>query len=99
MGYRYRLFWTEEALRNLDQIIEYLQQKRTQKEIDNFKNKLSAQLDIILRFPFIFPKSDKQNRLRKSVLSKQTTIYYEIKGSVIYLVYLFNNRQDPEKLK
>jgi plasmid stabilization system protein ParE len=99
MGYKYKLFWTDEALRNLDQILKYLEQNWTQKEVDHFKNRLSSQLDIILRFPFIFPKSDKQPRLRKSVLSKQTTIFYEIKRSVIYVVYLFDNRQDPNKLK
>ena len=99
MGYKYKLFWTDEALRNLDQILNYLQQNWTQKEVDNFKKKLSKQLDIILRFPLIFPESDKQPRLRKSVLSKQTTIFYEIKRSVIYVVYLFDNRQEPDKLK
>ena len=99
MEYEYKLFWTDEALKNLDQILEYLKHKWTRKEVDNFKNKLANQLDIILRYPLIFPKSDKQPRLRKSVLSKQITIFYEIKGSLIYLVYLFDNRQDPKKLK
>lgn len=99
MDYRYKLFWTDEALKNLDQILEYLQQNWTQKEVDNFKNKVSNQLDIILRFPLIFPQSDQQSRLRKSAISKQTTIFYEIKGPVIYLVYLFDTRQDPNKIK
>ncbi len=99
MGYKYKLFWTDEALKNLEQILDYFKKEWTQKEIINFKTKLSNQLDIILRFPLIFPKSERKSRLRKSVLSKQTIIFYEIEGTVIYIVYLFNTKQDPKKIK
>lgn len=33
----------------------------------------------------------------KAVLSKHTTIYYEVSGQIIYLVYLFNNIQNIRK--
>jgi plasmid stabilization system protein ParE len=95
----YKLFWTEESIRNLDEILDYLSGKWTQKEIDNFKEKLSKQLDVIIKFPLIFPTSQYQPRLRKAVLSKQTIIYYEIKENVIYLVYLFDARKDPNKIQ
>lgn len=37
--------------------------------------------------------------LRKAVLSKQTTVFYEVKGKAIYLAYLHVNRKDIKKLK
>lgn len=47
----------------------------------------------------MFPISIHIPRLRKAVLSKQTTIFYEVKGKAIYLAYLHVNRKDIKKLK
>jgi plasmid stabilization system protein ParE len=99
MAYDYRLFWSDEAINNLESILDYLQGSWTQREVDKFKKQLSKQLDLIINNPNLFPKSDDNPRLRRAVLSKQTTIFYEISGMNITLVYLFNNRQDIQKLK
>ncbi len=95
----YKIFWTEEAIHNLEEIIDYLATKWTQREVDNFKKKLLKQIDIIKRNPRMFPVSTFQPRLRKAVLSKQTSIFYEIGNDVIYLVYLFVNYKNTERLK
>ena len=95
----YKIFWTEEAIKNLEEIIDYLQFKWTQKEVDNFKEKLSKQINLIHQNPFLFPLSTFQPRLRKAVLSKQTTIFYEVKDNTIYLVYIFVNYKSTDKLK
>lgn len=99
MDSEYRIFWTDEAIRNLDSIFEYLKIRWTQRETDLFKSNLNKQIDLIQRSPFLFPISEYNNRLRKAVLSKQTTIFYEIRGENIYIVYLFVNRQDINKIK
>ena len=95
----YKIFWTEEAIQNLEEIIDYLTSNWTQKEVDNFKLKLSKQIDLIKKNPRIFPVSTYQPRLRKAVLSKQTSIYYEVKENLIYLVYIFVNYKDPKRIK
>lgn len=51
----YKIFWTEEAIQNLEEIIDYLKHKWTQKEVDNFKLKLSKQIDLISSNPACFP--------------------------------------------
>jgi plasmid stabilization system protein ParE len=33
----YKLFWTEEAIRNLEEIIDYLYSRWYKKEVDNLK--------------------------------------------------------------
>ncbi len=71
----YKIFWTEEAIQNLEEIINYLSINWTQREVDNFKLKLSKQIDHIKRNPRLFPISQFQPRLRKAVLSKQTSIF------------------------
>jgi len=95
----YKLFWSDEAIDNLESILDYLNSRWTEREVDKFKKQLSKQLDLITGKPKLFPKSDFNPRLRKAVLSKQTTIFYEISEYRINLVYLFNNRQDIKKIK
>jgi plasmid stabilization system protein ParE len=95
----YKLRWSEESIRNLEEILDYLSKKWTKKESDNFKLMLSKQLDIIIQFPLIFPKSDFTPRLRKAVLSKQITVYYEFNSDVIYLAYIFINKKNINQIK
>jgi plasmid stabilization system protein ParE len=90
----YKLFWTEEAIRNLEEILDYLVDNWSQKEVEGFKEKLLKQLDLILINPKMFPVSSYNPRLRKAVLSKQTTVFYEVKGNIIYLAYIFVNRKN-----
>jgi hypothetical protein len=68
------------------------------KEIKKFARLLDKQLNLIEDNPFLFAESDNSNGLRKSVLSKQTTIYYWIVNYEIRIITLFDNRQNPDKL-
>lgn len=93
----YKIIWSDEALANLKQIISYLEQNWTIREIKKFANLLDRQLIRIQNNPFLFPRSDVQENFRKAVLSKQTTIYYQVFNLEIHIVTLFDNRQDPKK--
>ena len=95
----YKLFWTDEAINNLEEILDYLKRRWIQREINNFKNKLKKHLDLISRFPLMFPISDYNPRLRKSVVSKQTSVYFEIKNGMIYIAYIFVTRKNINKIK
>ena len=99
MASYYPIIWTEEAIRNLEAILDYLQNRWTQREVDNFKKRLSRLLHLISANPKLFPKSEIQPRLRKAVLSRQTIIFYEFKNEKAYLVYLFGSSQNPEIIK
>ncbi len=95
----YKLHWTEEAINNLENILDYLIDKWTQREVNNFKSKLNKKLDVISKNPFMFPVSTYNQRLRKAVLSKQTTIFYELKNNEIYIAYLFVSKKDIKQIK
>ena len=93
--------WTSEAERNLTAILDYLEQKWSNREISNFAKKLESSLQHISQHPAIFPLYDKEKNVRRCVLSPQTTIYYhEVPFEhKIVIITLFDNRQNPEKLK
>lgn len=94
----YKLIWSDEALSNLKGIIDYLEDRWTIREIKKFAQLLDKQLQLIVNNPFLYAESDKSNGLRKSVLSKQTTIYYRIINTEIRIIALFDNRQSQNKL-
>lgn len=95
----YPILWTDEAVENLENIISYISANWTEREVNKFKVRLSEQINIISKFPNIFPTSTITPRLRKAVLTKQTIIFYEFKEKVIYITYLFDSRQNPKKVK
>ncbi len=94
----YKLIWSDEALSNLKNILVYLEENWTQKEIKKFAVLLDRQLIRIQNNPFLFAESSNHSQIRKSVLTKQVSIYYRISENEIHLISLFDNRQNPEKL-
>ncbi len=95
----YKIFWTSEAINNLEEILDYLHERWSEREVKYFKTKLSKRIELISIFPTMFPVSTYNIDLRKAVLSKQTTIYYQIKGDEIFLVFIFVNSQDIKKIE
>jgi len=94
MASNYKLFWTETAINNLEAIFSYLSNNWTRVEIEKFQLKLSRYLNIIQKNPYLFPNSQYNSRLRKATLSKHVIVFYEIIEDRIYLVYIFNTKQN-----
>ena len=95
----FKVVWTDEAIDNLESVLFYLDHIWTQREVDNFKQKLGKKIELIEQNSKIFPVSEYHPRLRKALLSKQTTIFYEIADHVINLVFLFNSRHNIERIQ
>ena len=93
------VLWTDEAIENLENILRYISTNWTEREVNKFKARLSEQIEIISKFPNVFPASPTTPRLRKAVLTRQTIIFYEVKEQIIYITYLFDSRQDPKEVK
>jgi plasmid stabilization system protein ParE len=95
----YKLLWSDKALSDLQNIINYLTENWTQKEIKNFARRLDKRLDLIIINPKLFPASTVRKSMRRSVLTKQTVIYYEVKARAVNIIALFDSRQNPKKLR
>lgn len=93
MAFDYNIFWTAEAVNSLETILSDCSQRLTAVENENIKGKLSRHLSLIQQNPFLFPISHYNSRLRKTVLGNQLIIFYEVTGHIIYLIYLFNNKE------
>ncbi|MGE0018278.1 MAG: type II toxin-antitoxin system RelE/ParE family toxin [Draconibacterium sp.] len=95
----FKIVWTLEALSNLENILSYLAENWSQREIDHFKTRLSKQIGYITNFPDMFPVSLFNSKVRKAVLSKQTTVFYRKEAEIIYIVSMFVNAKDFKKIR
>jgi plasmid stabilization system protein ParE len=99
MRNKIEVIWSGESIRRTDQIILFLSEKWTEKEILNFLLDLKTFEEIVSNFPEIYPKSQIKKNYRRAVINKQTSVIYSIEKDSILVHTLFDNRQDPEKLK
>lgn len=95
----YKVVWSAKSKEGVDNIVTYLGTNWTQTEVQNFLAKLRDQVQLISKHPKLFPLVEGTQHVRSSVLTKQTTIYYEFKNKRIEILYVFDTRQDPNKLK
>jgi plasmid stabilization system protein ParE len=91
--------WTAEAQNRLNAVFDYLESYWTPREVKKFAQRLDEALSLIIKFPFIYPASRQNSMVRRCVLTKQTSLYYKIDAEKILVITLFDNRQNPKKLK
>jgi len=95
----FNIIWSDEAKNNLLCIIDYFETNWNEKGLRNFFEKFEKTLQLISQNPQIFRLTNKRKNVRKCVFSKQTSIYYKFENNKVYLITLFDNRQNPKRLK
>jgi plasmid stabilization system protein ParE len=93
-----RIEWSLEARSNLDNIITYLENEWTEKEVRNFSERLEKQLSLLLQTPEVYKKSLRKEGLRECQVTNHNTLFYTYDDEKLYIVTIFDNRQDPQKL-
>lgn len=86
-------------MKNLDSLLVYLKEEWSTKVKHDFVQKLDKSLKQIQELPDSFPESDNIRGLRKCVVTKQTTVFYKYSDTTIYVVTIFDNRQNPKSLE
>lgn len=95
----YNIYWTEHALSELKQTLEYLEKNWTERELRIFSLKLDHTIELISKSPEIFPSSYEKPGIRKAVVERYNSIYYRHTGQHITIISLFSNRRNPKNKK
>ena len=95
----YKIRWTVNAYSDFSQIVLYIKEKWGNKSAEDFINRIDTIANIISVFPQLGKIIHPQKQIRALVISKQTTLVYRVKSDSIILLNLFDNRQEPDKLK
>jgi hypothetical protein len=90
--------WTSLSKNDYWQNIEYLESYWTEKETQNFIDKVDFSLDLLSKGNISFFKSDYLG-VYKMVIIKQVTLFYSIRNNTIFLLRFWNNHQDLTNFK
>ena len=97
----YKITWTPEALQTYLQIIKYLEQEWTEREIKNFAQNIEDKIQLLKSFSGLGSPFDKKRKLRKTLVHKHVQLYYRIRPvkKQIELVSFWNTYQNPNTLE
>lgn len=95
----YKILWTDNALKELEKTIVFLEENWTEKELRRLAINLEKTLSLISQNPFIFQSSEIKKDIRRAVVLSLSTLYYRVSENNVEIVSFFSNRQNPDKRK
>lgn len=87
--------YTETYKQTLRATIDIIESGWGDRYVNRFIKKLDDIVEKISISPYLFQAIPTDSRFRRCVISKQTSLVYEVTASKIILLYLFDNRQEP----
>lgn len=94
-----KVYFSNRAAKKLESIFTYLENNWTKEITNDFILKIEKSKTIVSKYPNSFPESKYINGLHKCVVTKHNTFYYRYNEKEVEIVSIFDNRQDPKKIK
>ena len=82
----------------LERLLNHIEENWSRSSRDRFLSKLNSVIETIKQNPEICQKSETRPELRRAVVTKQSSLLYQIQKETIFVVTIFDNRQDQDKL-
>ena len=91
------IIWTARAKITFYNVLNYLDENWTRKELDQFYKRTLLTINAIRKNPKIFPVSTKNKDIRKAFIDKNNIFFYktDVPENRIYLLSFFDTRQNP----
>ena len=93
---RLEVRFTEEAEKDLQDIVTYLEEVWNEKIVDEFISEIDEQIDRIAEMPYLFPKTEKRENVRKCLINKRVALFYKVTENIIFLLAFRSTRRNPE---
>ena len=95
-----KVVWSPQAIESYDEVITYLKNNWSEKEIKKFVRKSNAVIELICINPKMYKLSSKNKHLHKAFLFKPLSLVYRYKPrkQEIELVTFWNNKRELRKL-
>lgn len=90
--------WTPEAEETFDAVIEYLESKWTEREIEHFVRSTDHVMELISEHPRMYRKTNRKN-IHEALVTPHNLLIYKIHPSRIDLLMFWDTRQNPRKKK
>ena len=94
-----KISWSKEAKEELIRVIAYLDENWSEKEIRKFSSKLEEQITLISVRPKTYKKSKRLLGTHECLITKHNSLFYTYNETSLFIVTVWDNRQEPGKLK
>ena len=96
-----KITWTPRALQSYFSIFNFLTEKWTKKEVENFVNQTDRVIEQIAENPGMFVATGKRKNVRKGFVNNLVSMFYIVypRKKEIQLLRFWDNRQNPKKLR
>lgn len=94
-----QLVWSSKAESDFIAVSSYLFFRWNKDVAADFDELVNKNIKSIVHDPLQFPFYNKRLNIRKCVLTKHNTLYYHYDSDTIYLIRIYDTRQNPHKLK
>lgn len=96
----HKVKWSEKSKDDLVRIIDYLIDNWGRNSAKIFKKTVLQTIDLILTVPTIYPLTEYRENVRRCVVVKQVSMYYQINEDAkeIYIVRFYDNRRYPDSI-
>lgn len=89
----YKIVFSKRAEEDYDRIVQYLLENWSETVARQFVLDMDKEIARIQAFPYIFPSSFHKPGVRRCVMSKIHTVYYNVEKNKIFIITIFDNRQ------
>ena len=84
-------------VKKVAKLLEYLEKIWGKKVADEFKRNLDKKMLRLIDVPNVGKNSTKVYDVQWILITKHNKLYYQVKEEIIYIITLFDTRQNPKK--
>lgn len=92
-----KLTWTKKARDRFGEILNYIEDEFGDFAREHFRTRTKEFTKLLKDFPEMGSIEVREKNIRSFQISKQTRVFYRIKGNHILILTFFDSRQNPEK--
>jgi len=92
------IMWSTRAEQDFDQQINYLIEYWRVETAEAFIDQVMSILDAIAASPWKYPAWEEDESVRRCVVNRHITLYYQVQEEQIVLLTFFPTRRDPDEL-
>ena len=93
------IIWRKKAKRQLDAMLSWLADEVSQQAAFNLLLKVRKTAEKVYKEPTIGKPSLKFKTIRSYRIDSNRRLFYSMKGRTLFVVEVFDSRQDPKKMK
>lgn len=94
----YTIFWSPKAVETFENVIQYLSENWTQRQIKSLVDKTDDIINLLSKNPYLFRKSRKAN-IHEVLITEHNLLIYQINEvkKQVQILSIFDTRQNPKK--